>query len=527
MALSRLQKGMIGLGAAVIAVVIVGYAGMRYLENAVVETIRTWAAQTPPDARVEVGEVSYKLMEGHLAVKDVRFAYTEDGKTLVNATIAQLDVLQPGETFFAVLRDPQAEVKETRLDVAGSVRARGISVGPAPAITIEERVITGIQMDTAALKQLLAAVDTSDRLRALIGLIYGLSYESDVTKGMSAVSTGGHPITPVTITMKESRQTGCAQGHWRSSVLTGITVKDGDKELASIAEVAAENMNLPPQDLILKLFDPAWQEKTPVDEQALEAIRIFAGPKPLLGSLVVRDLRAHAGLAEVSLGKLTYINGSTSPFAVDLTLEHLKVPTTLEPELQPLSLMGLRDLDASATLSFSLPAADGAFSVSSSLNVADLGTADALFKGTLPQEVLKESFLMGAQSDSPEAEIEANVLIQKNIKFSQLELGYADEGLLPRLGILSQKLMGVAPEQSLLMIKMYIQQAIGFAADDPDMARIDAFIEKPGAIRLVLSSEKPLSLEEIENLPKDTPVIRLESTPGPKTLEELISAVEQ
>ena len=68
MALSRLQKGMIGLGAALVAVIIVGYAGMRYIENAVVETIRTWAAQTPPDARVEVGDVSYKLMEGHLAV---------------------------------------------------------------------------------------------------------------------------------------------------------------------------------------------------------------------------------------------------------------------------------------------------------------------------------------------------------------------------------------------------------------------------------------------------------------------------
>lgn len=522
MALSRLQKGMIGLGAAVIAVIIVGYAGMRYLENAVVDTIRTWAAQTPPDARVEVGEVSYKLMEGHLAVKDVRFTYKQDDQQAVNVAIAQLDVLQPGETFFAVLRDPQADVKETRLNVAGSVRARGITVGPVPAMTIEERVITDIQMDTAALKQLLAAVEASDKLRAFIGIIYGFSYESDVIKGTSASSPGDHPVT---ITMKESRQTGCAQGHWRSSVLTGITVKDGDKELVSIAEVVAENMNLPPQDEILKFYDPEWRAMTPEDMQALQFIQLFGGPKPLVGSFVIRDLRANAGLADVSLGKLTYINGSTSPFAVDLTLEHLKVPTTLTPELQPLSLMGLRDVDASATLSFSLPAPDGAFSVSSSLNVADLGTADALFKATLPQEVLKEAFLMGARSDSMEAEMAANELVQKNIRFSQLELGYADEGLMPRLGLLSQKLMGLAPEQAGLMVKQYIQQALGFAPDDPDMARIAAFLEKPGAIRLILSSEKPLSLEEIENLPKDTPAIRLESTPGPKTLQELISAL--
>lgn len=523
MALSRLQKGMIGLGAAVIAVIIVGYAGMRYLENAVAETIRTWAAQTPPDARVEVGDVSYKLMEGHLAVKDVRFAYKEGDQTVATLAIAQVDVLQPGETFFAVLRDPQTEVKEARLAVAGSVRARGINMGPAPTVVIDERVISGIQVDTAALKAFLASRGTQDLPRTALGLAYGLSYESDVSKGIHA----SVKVLPYTVTIKESREIGYAEGHLRSFVVTGLAFKENDRDLASIAEVAAENMNLPPQDLLLKLFDPAWQEKTPEDEQVLEAMRIFGGPKPLLGSLVVRDVKVSGGLGNVSLAKMTYINGSTSPFAVDLTLEHLKMPTTLAPELQILSPMDLRDLDVSASLAFSLPAADGAFTVSSSLNAADLGTADALFKGTLPQEVLKEAALIGARSDSPGAEMESNVLIQKNIRFSQLELGYADEGLLPRLGLLSQKLMGLTPEQSLIMVKQYIQQAIGFAADDPDMARIDSFIEKPGAIRLILSSEKPLSLEEIENLPKNTPAIRLDATPGPKTLQELITALEQ
>ena len=62
MALSKLQKGLIGLGIAVVAVIAVGYGGMRYLENAVVDAIRTWAAQTPQDARVELGDVSYTLM---------------------------------------------------------------------------------------------------------------------------------------------------------------------------------------------------------------------------------------------------------------------------------------------------------------------------------------------------------------------------------------------------------------------------------------------------------------------------------
>ena len=41
MALSKLQKGLVGLGIAVVAVIAVGYGGMRYLENAVVDAIRT------------------------------------------------------------------------------------------------------------------------------------------------------------------------------------------------------------------------------------------------------------------------------------------------------------------------------------------------------------------------------------------------------------------------------------------------------------------------------------------------------
>ena len=62
-------EGLVGLGIAVVAVIAVGYGGMRYLENAVVDAIRTWAAQTPQDAHVELGDISYTLMDNHLVLK--------------------------------------------------------------------------------------------------------------------------------------------------------------------------------------------------------------------------------------------------------------------------------------------------------------------------------------------------------------------------------------------------------------------------------------------------------------------------
>ena len=80
MALSKLQKGLVGLGIAVVAVIAVGYGGMRYLENAVVDAIRTWAAQTPQDAHVELGDISYTLMDNHLVLKNVRHDVCYPGK---------------------------------------------------------------------------------------------------------------------------------------------------------------------------------------------------------------------------------------------------------------------------------------------------------------------------------------------------------------------------------------------------------------------------------------------------------------
>ena len=88
MALSKLQKGLVGLGIAVVAVIAVGYGGMRYLENAVVDAIRTWAAQTPQDAHVELGDISYTLMDNHLVLKNVRMTYVTPSALCATAAAA-------------------------------------------------------------------------------------------------------------------------------------------------------------------------------------------------------------------------------------------------------------------------------------------------------------------------------------------------------------------------------------------------------------------------------------------------------
>ena len=81
---------------------------------------------------------------------------------------------------------------------------------------------------------------------------------------------------------------------------------------------------------------------------------LFAGPKPLIGVFSLKDLKTSSALLDVSLDKLNITNPSTSPYALEVSLEHLKMPVALVPELQLLSVMGVPEIDASASYALSL-----------------------------------------------------------------------------------------------------------------------------------------------------------------------------
>ena len=187
MALSKLQKGLVGLGIAVVAVIAVGYGGMRYLENAVVDAIRTWAAQTPQDAHVELGDISYTLMDNHLVLKNVRMTYVTPAKQTVAATVETLDIRNPGTTLLSLMRDPKSEIKEAELPVADEIALHNLSFGPEPNITVRLRTFKGVAIETAAVKTLMSTAGDDDPKVAL-AIIYGLSYKEDSASGVKITS---------------------------------------------------------------------------------------------------------------------------------------------------------------------------------------------------------------------------------------------------------------------------------------------------------------------------------------------------
>lgn len=249
---------------------------------------------------------------------------------------------------------------------------------------------------------------------------------------------------------------------------------------------------------------------------------LFAGPKPLIGLLSLKDLKTSSALLDVSLDKLNITNPSTSPYALEVSLEHLKMPVALVPELQLLSVMGVPEIDASASYAMSLPNKDNQFNSTASLSVAKLGTADFAVKGEVPYKAFFEIINNNSVTDS-----DIENFVEKNIKFSHIEAGYADEGLLPRLGVLGQKFMGLTPEQCVDTAKKYVKEYLGAAEWTDYTAKLMEYIDKPGAVRLIFNTEKPLSIEAIDALPYKDPSIKLDVSAGPKTALELMADLEK
>ena len=503
MALSKLQKGLVGLGIAVVAVIAVGYGGMRYLENAVVDAIRTWAAQTPQDAHVELGDISYTLMDNHLVLKNVRMTYVTPAKQTVAATVETLDIRNPGTTLLSLMRDPKSEIKETELPVADEIALHNLSFGPEPNITVRLRTFKGVAIETAAVKTLMSTAGDDDPKVAL-AIIYGLSYKEDSASGVKITSKA----LPFSLSTDSAVQKSYAKGHLDSSVTNGIVFTLRGQDVLTLGEIRLENMNLPPRDIMEKIYFIAPTDIN--DDEAFGIFQnLFAGPKPLIGLLSLKDLKTNSALLDISLDKLNITNPSTSPYALEVSLEHLKMPVALVPELQLLSVMGVPEIDASASYAISLPNKDNQFNSTASLSVAKLGTADFAVNNNSVTDSDIENF------------------VEKNIKFSHIEAGYADEGLLPRLGILGQKFMGLTPEQCVDMAKKYVKESLGAAEGTENTAKLMEYIDKPGAIRLIFNTEKPIPVEAFDTLSDTDPSIKLDVNTGPKTALELMADLEK
>lgn len=523
MALSKMQKGLFGLAVALVAVVAVGYAGLRYLENAVVEAVRTWAAQTPEGMKVQLGDVIYSLPKNRLVLKDARIDYMyQESKSF--ASVRTLTLENPGTTLLSLLGDPKTEIKEAELPVADAIVAEGIAIGPEPDITQTEYAVSGIRVDAAILKEVLASPEPKD---AVWLLSYGLSYKESSAKGIVCKVILSKDET-LTAEIAQTHDTGFAKGHLDVSSSRDIRMFMKGQEVLSIAEFGFENMNMPSREVMGKLMalkpDASEKEVLPVVEE------LFASPNPLIGRFTVQNVKAvFGGLGTATLGKLGYSNTSTSPYGFETTVEHLKFPLSFVPEMQTLSLIGLSDIDMSSSLALTTPNKDGQFVSVASFGIEQLGTTDFSLSGVLPKNVFEKIARLGSQDATPEEQAALEAELLKEIKVGKVELGYADEGLLGRLALLGQKLFGMSLEAEREVYKKFVESEI-IGTDTPDQKALGKFMEfadRPGAIRMSFAPAEPMSLEAIDALPPSQLVPAVEVSPGPRTLQEIVAELSK
>ncbi len=537
--MSRFQKGILALVIALVAVIAVGYAGMRYLENSVAEAVRAWAASTSGDFRVSFGDVRYSFKDNTLFLDKSNFTYKNMGETTV-VNVDSLQIQGIGDSFLELLKDPKAQIKEPEFLVANELVAKGIDTetveqGPgasdtsvaAPAIFtkahLAQRTISNIRMKTELGKELFSSSDQDVFLKVLYAVAYSKGTASDCTVTMN------YDQQQAVVTAKNYTESNVGYGRVDSVSLKEIDLTVENASIMSLDSMTLKDMNLPAMPVMLKIMEAGNSPEQLSEAEAQKLIRDFftSSGRPLCGEFALNGLKLSLPTLEtVSLASFRIVNPSISPFAMDISMEHLVLPLTLDPQLQTLRLAGFENMDLTSTLSFTAPDTSDRFKVSGSLNLAQGGTLDMLLEGNLSTEEW-EKFSANTQTLFEDDMIGAmGVFFLENMKVIKMEMGYADEGLLPRSIKLTQLFMGLSPEQSLDLLRQQLSlMALDMGDKIPDAeAKLTSFVDHPGAIRLSITPSEPASLAEFETDP-NIPV-SLDVTPGPKSIEELVKALQ-
>ncbi len=534
--MSRLQKGIIALLLVLVIVVAIGYAGIHYLETSVAGAVRQWAAQSPEQCRITLGDVHYSFRNNTLTLDNATL-------TLISAPqkktirMDSLEIRGIGATFLSLLRDQTTPVTDPELPLADAIIATNITTrmemgSGSDVIPIEtsigQRTFSDIRINTARLKALLArsTARTADTADITTEIAYAIAYRKALTTGITIRANAGFNR----FTAEKLLETDIHYGHGGKAQLSDITayLSSSGQPGLSMEELTFENINLP---------EPAVLEKatnlpdTCTNEEALALLgSLFTSTgQPLIGSISLTGLKVLPDqFGPVALGSFRIANPKVQPFTLELTAEHLALPLGIHSNLQALRFAGMEKLDLSGTFSFTAPDSSNSFHTAISLNMAGAGTADMAVTGSVSPAEL-HAFIESVNRAPSDSAVDRLLeqWLYTHPRLISLEVGYADEGLLPRLLHLAQYAFGLSTETCLGLIRSQIRDAaveIGPQAASA-AARLNTFIDQPGAFRLFLRPARPLTWMDMERR-IGLPVIQCEVTPGPKPIQELVDALD-
>lgn len=511
---------------------VIAFGAIRYMESTVVKMIQNWVAQTPAAAQVTLDTPSYSLLQNTLLIPNFSVTYNV-GPQKVTTKIALIEVNNLNSAFVDLLSHPEKQYEESEMAFADSVLLKQYTTlvsdaGQKVESSIDERAFKNLRVDAAAIQSLLTA-KAANKDEWLWKLMYAFSYEEGLSANIVTELTSPDMAQGKTmrLTIGKSHENGFNRGNLDAGSITAVRFNLGKKELVSIDAINVDKISIPPAETL-----QAFVNLTPdaSDEETLELLRkIFLGPKPLMEKFEVRGLKLTATALPLSVESLNWSNTSTSPFTCGIAFEHAIIPTSMDPDLAMLGMLGLKDVDASGKINFIFPTAKAPILFNlTALDIADLGSASLEVKTVFPLDAF-------ADFDAQDME---NSLQQETEKaflrggLAYVKGKYTDGGLLARAQLLNQKITHMTLAESTAYTQKALQEQIAsLLGQDTPLSQqlfdiLAQFMNKPGTVTISFAPPSPMPLLGLLDPTGLASSIKVAYKPGEKTLEEEIKALQ-
>lgn len=493
-------------GIAVLVLLVGGYGAVRYVENAVVRKVRE--LEQLPSPKVRIGKAHFSLLHKQLVLDDVRVEVetAAQGGVSSSATYAvrRVEAVIPLELLFdtpagqsllcseAVLRDMRADTATAVGNAEETFRATQ---------TVPEQRIVNLRADLPKLAE--AMRNDASQIKKSLDIATAFSCDAWEARNVRADMSGIGEVPPIAYTLERGRFEGFDKGNLKLGDYSGLKVFVKEVSVASLGSMGFRDFRMPPA----AAFEALERLRPDSDDEEAKAalVKLFAGPDPIIGQISFKDFKVAVPMLPLSLGSLVVDWTSVTPLGLSYALDDLAFPTKLLllkapqlklPDLPTLHVdaKGSTRTDDGTTRDRQMFAVRDVAALSTDISLRDMPSWSL---DAAPEQIL------GMKIVHAEATLEDKRL-----------LAYAGGNLNPSGTGVARMMEQIAAAA----LSQYFtpEQAA------PLLARINAFVQQPGTLRISFAPEQPMPVLQLMNPAAAAAALTITATPGSTPLEEEI-----
>lgn len=491
---------------AVLVLLIGGYGAVRYVENAVVRKVRE--LERLPSPKVRIGDAQFSLLRKQLVLNDLQVEVKTVGSAGISSTsnyaVRRVEAVLPLELLFDAPAGQRLLCSEA---VAHDMRVESVIGAEKDDDKIRVTQIVAEQRIANLRANLpkLAEVMRTDASEAKKFLDITAEIRCDLweVRNIRAEMDGIGAFPSIAYTLELGRVEGFDKGDMKLGEYSGLKVFAKNAPVASLGAMSFRDFRMP-TPAVFEALDQLGPNSS--EEEARAALRgLFSGPAPLIGQVAFKDFKLTMPLLPLSLDSLVIDCASAAPLDLTYAMDNLSFPTRLlllkAPQLK-LPDLPMLHIDAKG----STRTVDGTMRDRQMLAVRDVAVLStdislrdtpSLFLDAAPEQ------LLGIKIVHAEATLEDKRL-----------LAYVGGNLNPSGTGVARMLQQIAA----VTLSQYFtpQQAV------PLLARINAFVEQPGTLKISFAPKRPMPVLQLINPAAVGEALTVAATPGSAPLEQQI-----